>query len=192
MADLIDAIEDGLTYENACKSAGVSYRAFCYWRKRGEAELKRIEEEEKKKELKAQGEYKGKIGRLTPYEKERIYVELVQRLERAKATGERELVSIVKQSARGGYLVTKTEVVQVTKNGEVVEERVVQKEETTLPDWKAAMAILRARYGYENKQVNINIDAMLDLLPTEDLDRIAQGEDATQVIAELLARMRQD
>lgn len=112
----------------AAASAGIATRTLNNWRLDG-ARLRAIEAQ----------------GKRTLTERERVYVEFVQALERAEAQWETGKVALIEGAAIGGSEVTKTtERFELVDGAMVLVERKV--ETTTLrPEWTAAAWLLERR-----------------------------------------------
>lgn len=180
---ILESIRLGLSYRRACQSAGVTYRTFCNWRARGFAELDRIAQEERNRELKKQGLYKGKVGSTAVQRREKPFVVFVEELEAAIAEAEENMAAIILKAANG-YTVTEKLEERWEKGGKVVKRITRELTKETGPDWRAAGYWLD-RHGW--KLADLNLDAVMQHLTDEELRRIEDGDDPAEVIAAILA-----
>jgi len=156
----------GLTLEDAARAGGVSYRTLRTWVLRGEAERERLAGEG-----------------ATPLKTEAPFLAFLEQYEEAQAQGQMVLADIVRQAADGGALVRETRTAEVIVDGKVVEARKTTIEREAAKDWKAAAFILERRFGWgrQDRQELFQID--MDDLSDDELQRIANGEDAFAVVA---------
>lgn len=125
------AIQRGLGYERAALLGGVSYNTFNDWRKRGEAELDRLEQPGAR-----------------PRKTDAKFLEFFEAVQRAEMEGELTNANIIDQAARGGYTFTEikvTRALDAASGGMMITEE-VQTTKTAPPDWRAALAILERRH----------------------------------------------
>lgn len=84
-ARVVEAIKQGATYELAAKFAGISYDTFNNWRKRGRAELERLQNPNTK-----------------PRDKEARYVQFFEAVEKAEGDATVHWLAIIQKAAFGG------------------------------------------------------------------------------------------
>lgn len=163
---ILAAIRRGTTYESAAQFAGVSYRTMRRWLKRGEEELERVGETKRRKVRK----------------REAAYVAFYQKFQQAKAQGELTLADVILTAAQGGDVIRETSIVEIIRDGNVVEKRTTKTEKTKHQDWRAAAFMLERRHDWTNRQENLDIEIDLKDLDADELKRVANGDDPIQVI----------
>lgn len=129
---ICNAIRNGLGYEQAATLAGIEYYTFRRWILRAEAELKRLEEHP----------------RARMKQREKLYCDFCEAVQRAKAEGEQFNADVINQAAAGGVTYTETKQVKAfdpaTQAFIVTEETITIK--VTQPDWRAAAFVLERRH----------------------------------------------
>lgn len=175
MPDLLNGIQQGLSYVDACALANITYKSFSRWRKRGQDTLDAYE-------LALETNPDARI-----HPDEQMYVDFVHHLRKAEAAGKVLLANAIKRSAMGNGTFRKTITVQHIKDGQVVAESSKEIVEEIPPDWRAAAWVLE-RKGYDKPQLNLDLGQLLDHLDDDELERIAGGESVIDVINEKLSR----
>jgi len=133
-----------LTLRAACEYAGIAYSTLRNWINRAEEEIDRVSVSERRK----------------IYKKEQEYVEFYFDYQEAIAESEFTLADVIKLAAEGGHTSTensKRVKRELRKNPQnqnklelmIVEEVDIETVKVSLPDWRAALAMLERRFPEE-------------------------------------------
>jgi hypothetical protein len=135
---LLFAIRRGLTLAQACDYAGIAYTTLRGWINRAEDEEARLAANDRR----------------TPYKRELEYLQFKYDYEEAIADSRVTLADVIKLAADGGHTATekttrvKKELRQTAKGQKqlvITEETTIETVKVSLPDWRAALAMLERR-----------------------------------------------
>jgi len=142
--DLLYAIRRGLTLRAACDYAGIAYSTLRNWITRAEDEIGRVSQNDRRK----------------VYKREEEYVDFLIDYQKAIADSQVTLADVIKLAAEGGHTSTekstkvKREWRANPQNNNkkellVTEEVTTETVKVSLPDWRAALAMLERRFTEE-------------------------------------------
>lgn len=125
---LLRYIEDGLTLQDAATGVGITYRTLRRWIERGETEIDRVENSERKLNIR---------------KKHRPYVDFVIQYRDAQRVRRQNLHNAATLVAQGFYELEETQTKTVTQNGAVVQEEKIVKKKTVAPNGTLALRLLQ-------------------------------------------------
>jgi hypothetical protein len=125
---LIDRLSNGVPIAQTCSTSGISVQTHYNWLERGTAEKARLAENP----------------RARPLQGERIYVDYLERVEKAKDQAFVRMVAIVQSAATGGREIDTQVITERDAAGKITSERRITR--VAPPIWQAAAWWLERRH----------------------------------------------